>query len=159
MGNLVWHDLGRFISVTASIYAVWSGFWGLYFRKFFWDFVGGIMRDPGGIQPAPGASVFITLIVKAPIIQIFAMILGLLMIALEYPLQLEYSPVRTLPIYRSFVPRIVLLIFQAFLCILYYQGTNAAIWSLIAIGCYTRAQILGEIMPEAKENRGKGGRA
>lgn len=39
------------------------------------------------------------------------------------------------------------------------QGTNAAIWSLIAIGCYTRAQILGETMPEAKENRGKGGRA
>jgi len=155
MGNLVWHDLGRFISITASIYAVWSGFWGLYFRKFFWDFVGGIMRDPGGIQPAPGASVFITLIVKAPIIQIFAMLLGIAMISLEY----SAPGVKTLGIYRSFVVRIVMLIFQAFLCILFYQGTNAAIWSLIAIGCYTRAQILGETMAEAKENRGKGGRA
>jgi len=155
MGNLVWHDLGRFISVTASIYAVWSSFFGIYYRRFFWDFVGGILRDPGGIQPAPGAAVFVTLIVKAPIIQIFAMALGMTMIALEYSL----PQVKRLAIYRSFVVRIVLLIFQAFLCLLYYQGTNAAIWSLIAIGCYTRAQLLGETMPEAKENRGKGGRA
>jgi len=84
MGNLVWHELARLVSITASIYAVWAGFWGLYFRKFFWDFVGGIVRNPGGIQPAPGVAVFITLIVKAPIIQILVMILGLTMIALEF---------------------------------------------------------------------------
>ncbi len=66
MGNLVWHDLARFISISASICAypllydarnnlpladaVWSGFHGLFFRKFFWDFVGGTLRDPGGLQ-------------------------------------------------------------------------------------------------------------
>ncbi|KAJ3749002.1 hypothetical protein DFH05DRAFT_1540195 [Lentinula detonsa] len=155
MGNLVWHDLGRFISITASVYAVWSSFFGFYYRKFFWDFVGGTLRDPGGIQPAPGAAVFITLIVKAPIIQILAMILGMMIVALEYSL----PHVKGLAIYRSFVVRIVLLCFQSFLCILYYQGTNASLWSLIAIGCYTRAQLLGEVMEEAKENRGKGGRA
>lgn len=95
------------------------------------------MRDPGGIQcvmfsvthlirtygtrPAPGASVFITLIVKAPIIQIFAMLLGMSMIALEY----SAPGIKTLAIYRSFVVRIVLLIFQAFLCILYYQVSTS----------------------------------
>jgi len=155
MGKLVWHDFARLVSVTASIYALWSGFWGIYFRKFFWDFAGGILRNPGGLQPAPGAAVFITLIVKAPIIQIFAMIIALLLIALEYSL----PQVKGMAIYRSFVVRIVLLFFQAFLCILYYQGTNAAIYSLVAIGCYSRAQYLGETMVEAKENRGKGGRA
>ncbi|KAJ3724846.1 hypothetical protein FB446DRAFT_657681 [Lentinula raphanica] len=156
MGNLVWHDLGRFISITASIYAVWSGFFGIYYRKFFWDFVGGTLRDPGGLQPAPGAAVFITLIVRAPIIQILAMVLGMMMVALEYPLPVVKA---RLAIYRSFVVRIVLLFFQSFLCILYYQGTNASLWSLIAIGCYTRAQLLGEVMEEAKGNRGKGGQA
>lgn len=29
---------------------IWAGFWGLFYRKFFWDFVGGTLRDPGGIQ-------------------------------------------------------------------------------------------------------------
>ncbi|KAL0578299.1 hypothetical protein V5O48_003710 [Marasmius crinis-equi] len=155
MGNLIWHDLARFISITASVYAVWSGFYGIYFRKFFWDFVGGTLRDPGGLQPAPGAAVFITLIVKMPIIQIFAMIIGLVMIALEYPL----PQLKALSIQRSFALKIVLLLFQCFLTILFYQGTNSAIWGLIAAGCYTRAILRGETMEEAKENRGKGGRA
>ncbi|KAK7472649.1 hypothetical protein VKT23_000762 [Stygiomarasmius scandens] len=155
MGNLIWHDLARFISITASVYAVWSGFYALYFRKFFWDFVGANLRDPGGLQPTPGAAVFITLIVKNPIIQIFAMLIGLVMIALEFPV----PQLKGLAIQRSFALKIVLLLFQTFLTILYYQGTNSALYSMIAAGCYTRAQMLGETMEEAKQNRGKGGRA
>jgi hypothetical protein len=156
MGNLVWHDLGHFIAATASVYAVWSSFFGLYYRKFFWDFVGGTLRDPGGIQPAPGVAVFITLIVKAPIIQVISMILGMIILAIEV-LPQQLPQIKETAIYRSFVIRIVLLFFQAFLTILIYQGTNASLWSLIAIICYTRAQLLGEMMEEAKENRGRGG--
>lgn len=37
------------------------------------------------------------------------------------------------------------------------KGTNGAIWSLIAAGCYTRAVMLGEEMEEVKENRSGGG--
>ncbi|KAK0461313.1 uncharacterized protein EV420DRAFT_1762598 [Desarmillaria tabescens] len=133
--------------------AVWSAFFGLFFRKFFWDFVGGIIRDPGGVQPAPGAAVFISLIVKAPVIQIFTMIIGAFLIVVEFPL----PQFKALAIYRSFVFRIVLLLFQSFLTVLFYQGTNASLWSLIAVFCYTRAQMLGEQMEEAKQNRGKGG--
>jgi len=155
MGNLVWHEYSRLISVTASIYAVWASFFGLFYRKFFWDFVGGTLRDPGGIQPAPSAAIFISIIVKVPVLQIMAMLLGLFMIALEFPL----PQLRALAIHRSLVLRIVLLLFQTFINILYYQGTNAAIWSLIAAMCYSRAQILGETMFEAKENRGKVGGA
>ncbi|KIY74319.1 hypothetical protein CYLTODRAFT_416164 [Cylindrobasidium torrendii FP15055 ss-10] len=155
MGALVWHDLARFISITASVYAVWSGFFGIFYRKFFWDFVGGTLRDPGGLQPSPAASVFIMLIVKTPVIQISAMIQGLLILALEFPIPVF----KALSVYRSFPMRIVLLFFQAFSCVLYYQGTNAALYSLIAIFCYTQALMRGEEMEEAKANRGKGGQA
>ena len=68
MGNLIWHEWSRFVSLTASICtylqismqpgfadswfpdAVWAGYWGIFYRKFFWDFVGGTLRDPGGMQ-------------------------------------------------------------------------------------------------------------
>jgi hypothetical protein len=153
MGKLVWHEYARFPTIAASIYAVWAGFWGLFYRKFFWDFVSGILRTPGGLQPSPNVAVFITLIVKVPVIQIFAIILGLSLIALDYPLPY----LKTLSIHRSLVLRIVLLLFQSFVNILYYQGTNAAIWSFIAALCYTRAVSLGEKMAEAKQNRARGG--
>lgn len=102
------------------------------------------------------------------------MILGMVLLAIELPL----PALKKLAIRRSFVVRVVLLLFQVFLNILYYQvrchqptlfhpiyinvylqGTNAAIWSLVAAGCYTRAIVRGEFMAEAKGNRGRGGDA
>ncbi|KAI5826299.1 hypothetical protein K523DRAFT_89451 [Schizophyllum commune Tattone D] len=155
MGNLVWHEYSRLVSVTASVYTVWASFWAILYRKFFWDFVNGTVRDPGGIQPANSDMIFIQLIVRAPIIPILAMVLGFMLIALEIPLPF----LKSTAIYRSLVLRIVLLFFQAFLTIMFYQGTNAAIYSLIAAGCYGRAIAKGEEMKEAKANRGTGGRA
>jgi len=155
MGNLIWHQYSRFVSVTASVYAVWASFWGFFYRKFFWDFVGGTLRDPGGIQPSNNAAIFITLIVKMPIVQIFAMALAMVILCIELPLPM----IKQMSLYRSLVVRVVLLLFQVFLTLLFYQGTNAAIWSLIAAICYARAISLGETMEEAKENRGKGGEA
>jgi len=155
MGNLVWHEYARYVSITASAYAVWCSFFALFYRKFFWDFVGGTLRDPGGLQPAPSAAIFITLIVKAPVIPIINALVALVILAVENPLPL----LKSMSIYRSLILRVVLLVFQAFLSILFYQGTNAAIWSLVAIICYIRALALGEKIEEAKANRGKGGRA
>jgi len=155
MGNLVWHEYARLISITASAYAVWSSFFALFYRKFFWDFIGGTLRDPGGLQPAPSAAIFISLIVKAPIIPIINAIVALIILSVENPLPL----LKSLSIRRSMIFKVVLLVFQAFLSVLYYQGTNAALWSLIAIICYIRAMALGETIEEAKANRGQGGRA
>jgi len=155
MGNLVWHEYSRLLSITATVYTVWAGFWGLFYRKFFWDFVGGTLRDPGGLQPSPNAAVFITLIVKSPIVQIFTVLMGVSILALECPL----PHIQDTRIHRSIALRIIMLLFQASLAILVYQGTNGALWSLIAAGGYVRSLILGEKMVEAKENRGTGGRA
>ncbi|KAF5322598.1 hypothetical protein D9619_001540 [Psilocybe cf. subviscida] len=155
MGNLIWHDYARLVTITASVYAVWASLFGLIYRKFFWDFIGGTLRDPGGLQAPPSAAIFVALIIKAPIIPIVSMILGMVLLAIELPL----PALKKLAIRRSFVVRVVLLLFQVFLNILYYQGTNAAIWSLVAAGCYTRAIVRGEFMAEAKGNRGRGGDA
>lgn len=155
MGNLVWHTYARFVSITASVYAVWAAFFGLFYRKFFWDFVGGTLRDPGGLQAPPSAAPFIAVIVKVPAVQTVAMLLGIVMLVVEYPL----PQIKQFAIYRSLVLRIVLLLFQVFFNILYYQGTNAALWSLIAAMCYARAVMNEEVMEEAKQNRGKGGAA
>jgi len=155
MGNLVWHEYSRYVSLTASVYTVWASFWGLFYRKFFWDFIGGTVRNPGGLQPSPNAAIFITLIVKVPVIQIFTMMIAFFMIALEFPM----PQLKQMMIHRSIVLRIVMLILQASMAILFYQGTNGALWSLIAAGCYTRAQVLGETMEDAKNNKGTGGKA
>jgi len=151
MGNLVWHEYARLISLTASIYIVWAGFFGLIYRKFFWDFVGGIVRIPGGIQPSASSAIFITFIVKAPIIQIVSMIMGIMMIALEYPAPFFKGTT----IHRSIVVRVPLLLMQALLAILFYQGTNGAIWSILAAGAYSRAVALGEQMKDANANKGR----
>ncbi|GJE92277.1 hypothetical protein PsYK624_084310 [Phanerochaete sordida] len=155
MGNLVWHEWSRLVSLTATVYTIWAAFWGILFRKFFWDFVGGILRAPGGLQPANNVMIFIDIIVKAPIVQLLSMILGFAILALEYPLPY----LKGTSVHRSLVVRVVALLLQAFLAILYYQGTNGAIWSLVAVIGYTRAIVLGETMEQAKENRGRGGKA
>ncbi|KAF6763059.1 hypothetical protein DFP72DRAFT_521694 [Ephemerocybe angulata] len=155
MGKLVWHSFARLVSITASVYAIWAGFWGLFYRKFFWDFVGGVLRDPGGLQAPPSAAPFIAVIVKIPLVQIASMLLGIILLCMEYPL----PQIKEFAIYRSLVLRTVFLILQVFLNVLYYQGTNAAIWSLVAVICYAKAIMSGEEMEESKANRGKEGMA
>ncbi|KAI0746050.1 hypothetical protein C8Q76DRAFT_640233 [Earliella scabrosa] len=155
MGNLVWHEYARYVSLTATVYSIWSGFWGIYYRKFFWDFVNGIIRTPGGVQPAASDSIFVSIVVKAPIAQILTMLFGFVLLALDYPAPF----LKNTAIHRSFPIRIVLLLLLTFFANLFYQGTNGAIYSFIAALCYTRAQLNGEAMPEAKDNKGRGGKA
>ncbi|KAN0105613.1 hypothetical protein V8E52_010858, partial [Russula decolorans] len=88
MGKSIWHKHARYIAITASVYTVWAGFFGLVYCKFFWDFVNGTLRrlrNPGGIQLAKQDAFFIDIIVKAPVIPIISMILGFVIVALKYP--------------------------------------------------------------------------
>jgi len=155
MGKLIWHDLSRYVSLTSSVYAVWASFWGMLYRKFFWDFIGGVLRAPGGLQPSPKVAVFITIIVKFPIVQIVAMVLGFIMIALEYPLPI----LKGTAVHRSIILRVVLLMLLSFASVLFYQGTNAALWSLIAAVFYIRALTLGERMEDPKKDAAQAGEA
>ncbi|KAG8701077.1 hypothetical protein FRC09_002523 [Ceratobasidium sp. 395] len=128
MGVFFWHQWARLVALTAGIYGVWAGFWGILFRKFFWDFIGGVLFAPpkgaanpfsGGMIPAKSAAPFIAIIVTIPLVQIVTIIMALTLALLE--------------------------------------GTNVALYSLTAAIGYIRAQMKGELMEEAKENRGKEG--
>ena len=68
-------------------------------------------------RPSKNAAIFIMLIVRVPLVQIFAMIFGFMILALEMPLPL----LKQYAFYRSLVLRVVLLLFQAFLTVLFYQ--------------------------------------
>jgi len=152
MGNLIWHEWARLVSITAGVYAVWSGYWGCFYRKFFWDFTSCILRDPGGFQPSASALPFAQVIIVAPVLQIITMVIGALILMLELPAPF----VKGSAIHRNFVIRIVALLFLTAVAILFYQGTNAAIYSFIAAIGYIRALTLGEEMADAKANRGRG---
>jgi len=155
MGKFIWHQWARFVAITASVYSVWAAFWGIFYRKFFWDFVDGTVRSPGGVQPGPGSQPFVAIIVKVPIIQIATLSIGIILLCMELPLPL----IKNTSLHRTWLPRMILLITQAFLAALFYQGTNGSIWSLIALFGYTNALFRGEKMEVAKENRGKDGAA
>lgn len=95
----------------------------------------GIQRNPGGFQyvlsnqvlslyssnycnrPAKSDSLFVDIIVKAPLLQIFSMLLGSTLLALEYPLPL----VKKFAFYRSIVLRPILLVMLSLNDILFYQ--------------------------------------
>jgi len=170
MGKFIWHQWARFVNIFASVFVVWAGFWGCLYPKFFWDFVRGSLLTadvakslgqtctdltPCGIVPSPQDAIFVNVIVKAPIVQVFAMVFGVTHLVIEL---VPY--VQKTSIYRSFLLKVVTLLLQAFLSCLFYQGTNGAVYSLTAAIGYGAAIANGEQMDVAKENRGgKGGRA
>jgi len=150
MGNFVWNEWAQLVSITASVYTFWSAYWGIFYRKVFWDFVGGHLRAPGGLQPSAAMMPLVNVIVKIPLIQITAFVVGFMLLAIELPLPVP--PFNKLRERLGWVPRIPLLIIQASLTALYYQGTNAAIWSLIAAFGYGMAQMNGEKLKSQNQN-------
>ncbi|KAG5645979.1 hypothetical protein DXG03_004771, partial [Asterophora parasitica] len=65
----------------------------------------------------PSAAIFVSIIIKLPIVQIITIVLGIFIVALEFPV----PPLKALAIHRSIVLRIVLLLLQALLTVLFYQ--------------------------------------
>jgi len=155
MGKFIWHQWARFVAITSAIYGLWAGYWGLFYRKFFWDFTTGILRAPGGLQPSASAMPFVQVIVKLPIIQSVGILVAMLILMLEMPL----PAIKNTAVYRSWIPYMMLLVIQAFVTALYYQGTNASIYSIVALFGYIQAQAHGETREEVKQNRGKAGGA
>jgi len=111
------------------------------------------MRNPGGLQAPSSSAVFVTVIVIVPAIQISAIVMGIIMIALDYPAPF----VKGTRIHRTIALRIPLLLIQAGLAVLFYQGTNGALWSILAALAYTRAAALGEKMGGTSDKEGTKG--
>jgi len=151
MGKFIWHDWAHYLGLTSSIYALWAGLWGLFFRKFFWDMIDGTL-GPHGIIPGPNSAFFDIVIVQIPLVQILAMVLAAVCLMLELP---PVQAIKKSFAYRNFMFKASLYFGLAFLSILFYQGTNAAVYSLVTIIAYTRASVRGELMPEQKENKGR----
>jgi hypothetical protein len=169
MGVFLWHQWAQYVAVFAAVYTTWAGIWGIFFRKFFWDFVGGTLipnpniADPKtklkcdvdlkcGMMPPKSAAPFVMLIVNIPLIQIASIIFSLFYLALVLLPQLQSTS-----IYRSFAFRMTIQLTIAFLAILFYQGTNGAIYATVAAFGYAMAIGKGELMEEAKDNRGRQG--
>ena len=76
------------------------------------------LTTTGHYLRAPASSaIFITVIVKVPAIQISAIVMGIIMIALDYPAPF----VKETRIHRAIALRIPLLLLQASLAVLFYQ--------------------------------------
>jgi hypothetical protein len=68
-------------------------------------------------RPANQDKFFITIIVKIPVLQIISMILGSMLVLLEF----APKPLQKTPIYRSLILRAVLLLFLSVNAALFYQ--------------------------------------
>jgi len=144
MGKFIWHDWARLVSISASIYLFWAAAWGIFYRKFFFDFIhhGYSSDPPHHPTPNPRYQPVMDIIITVPLVQLFAMVLALIAIAFEYPIPLMKRSFAN----RNFTFKIVWLLFQASLALLFYQGTNGFLWSIIGACGYAMAIRRGERM-------------
>ncbi|PRQ71950.1 hypothetical protein AAT19DRAFT_10065 [Rhodotorula toruloides] len=134
MGALIWHDWARLLALTSGAYVAWAALWGLFYRKYFWDFVGGRL-GPHGIVPPPQAALFEKIIVELPILQIVNIVNGLVTLALEWPLPI----VKKLDMYGSIKFRLGLYIWSALVAAFVYQTAFASLFYLATLLAYARA--------------------
>lgn len=160
MGKFIWHDWARYVSITASVYLIWAAFWGFFYRKFFFDFIDHGFDTSGPVPipiPNPRYDPILDIIVKIPLVQIVSMVMAIFALAFELPAPF----LKGTALDRNFTFKAVYLLIQTTVSILFYQGTNAAIYSFVAAVAYGRAVQLGEVMEAPKGARGgaRGGAA
>ncbi|BGP26336.1 hypothetical protein JCM10295v2_005284 [Rhodotorula toruloides] len=174
MGALMWHGWARLLALTSGACpslltrpnrsnwltfptratdVAWAALWGLFYRKFFWDFVGGRL-GPHGIVPPPQAALFEKLIVKFPVLQCVNIVNGLVTLALEWPLPV----VKKLDMYGSINVRLGLYLWSAFVAAFVYQTAFASLFYLVTLLAYARALKFGESILDVKTVEGRRGR-
>jgi len=153
MGKFIWHEWARFVSISAAVYLIWASIWGILYRKFFFDFIDHGFDTSGPVPipiPNPRYDPILDVIVKIPLVQITAMLMGIFTLAFEYPAPF----LKGTALERNFTFKAVYLLIQATVAVLFYQGTNAFLWSVVAAIGYGRAVMLGEVMAVPKPARG-----
>jgi len=127
MGKLIKNHWARLIILTASIYQIAAGIHGFFWPKIFWDFL--TKNLDVAVKPLP-------------ILQTINLVMGLVMLAWEWPLGF----IAGTAMHRSIEARLVLLPLAALAAALLYQGTNPAIYYTIGMGVYFWAYSEGEVV-------------
>ncbi|KAK1923476.1 hypothetical protein DB88DRAFT_491375 [Papiliotrema laurentii] len=147
MGDLIWCDWGRLCAITSAIYMLWASFWAFFYRKFFWDFIGGTL-GPAGIIPGTNTKGFVLIVVKIPLLQIFTLLIALLTILLELPVPLYENSA----LHRDIAVRLALYFAAAFVGVMVYQSVDCSLYYLITSLVYARAMMRGETIGAGLEN-------
>ncbi|KAI9660049.1 MAG: hypothetical protein M1821_001401 [Bathelium mastoideum] len=127
MGKLIKNHWARLIIMTAAAYQIGASIEGFIWPKIFWDFL--TKNLDGAVKPVP-------------ILQILNLLLGIVALALEYPIKW----IKETDLHRSFEFRLMFFPLSATCAVLMYQGINPALYYLIGIGIYFWAYTEGEII-------------
>ncbi|KAK6078130.1 pro41 protein [Seiridium cupressi] len=127
MGRLIKNHWARLITLTAAVYQIAAALEGFFWPKIFFDFLTKTL-DPA-VKPFP-------------ILQIINLVMGLWVVAWEYPLTF----IAGTGIHRSLEARLAAMPLFALAAILTYQGTNAGLYYLIAMVIYFWAYSEGEMI-------------
>ncbi|KAI0125896.1 PRO41 protein [Xylariales sp. AK1849] len=143
MGKLIKNHWARLITMVAATYQIAAALEGFFWPKIFFDFLTKTL-DPA-VKPVP-------------VLQIINMLLGFIMLAWEWPLGLIAGS----SIHRSLEARLAAMPLAALASVLLYQGTNAALYYIIAMVIYFWAYSEGELVcakPWTLPQRGGRGKA
>ncbi|KIH88498.1 PRO41 protein [Sporothrix brasiliensis 5110] len=127
MGRLIKNHWARLIVLTAATYQVAAAVEGFFWPKIFWDF---LTRN---LDP---------IVKPVPILQIVNLLLGLFMLAWEWPL----GALAGTAIHRSLESRLAVIPLASLAAVLLYQGTNSAIYYVVGMAVYFWAYSEGEII-------------
>ncbi|KAL2076080.1 hypothetical protein VTL71DRAFT_1023 [Oculimacula yallundae] len=125
MGKLIKNHWARLIVITAAIYQITAAVHAYFWPKIFWDFM--TTNLDVAVKPIP-------------ILQTINLVLGIILLAWEWPLGFLAGST----MHRSIEARLVVLPLAALSAALIYQGTNPAIYYVIAMGVYFWAYSEGE---------------
>ncbi|KAF5579184.1 PRO41 [Fusarium pseudoanthophilum] len=143
MGKLIKNHWARLIILSAAAYQIVAAIECFFWPKIFWDFLTRTLD--GAVRPVPA-------------LQIINLLLGIAMLALEWPLNFVAGSA----LHRSLEFRLAILPLTALSAALIYQGTNAAIYYLIGMIVYFWGYSEGEMIcakPWTLPNRGRSGGA
>jgi len=127
MGKLIKNHWARLIVLTASIYQIAAAIQGFFWPKIFFDFL--TKNLDGAVKPIP-------------ILQIVNLVLGIVILAWEWPIGFIAGKA----LHRSIEARLVVYPIAALSAALLYQATNPAIYYTIGMGVYFWAFSQGEVV-------------
>jgi len=127
MGKLIKNHWARLIVLVAATGQVAAAIEGYFWPKIFWDWL------TTNLDPA---------VKPIPILQTINLILGLVMLAWEWPLGFLAGS----SMHRSLEARLAFLPLAALSAALLYQGTNPAIYYLVGMVIYFWAYSEGELV-------------